>query len=376
MVKPVMVQLKLNQIQVVLISLCEFRRMQTPVQELQDLRIPYVCLASLKLKGTSTSTGKKYIGGNQAIVRNLIREVIWHLKVKKELGPVNQPAPDWAVVPNDIAYPFSKICKWLTKKKIPFLLFQEGIRFPLPNEEGGMPYGTNGAKEILTWGVASTRYFLNLGVKSKVISAGNPRFDTIFNQKMKFENNQIPFAKYNILYVSNPVDDQGFCSHDEKIRLFTKFVQSMKEMMDERDIHLFVRLHPREDLESFKSAAATIATNRIIWAQQFSLFEYLQKMDLTIVLASTVGLESMMVNVPIGVIKLPGHGFVFDYVQSGSAVGIDVDTDFTDHVWNAITVDQSVLKEKSLAYIKTQLANRGDSVTYITNHILNLVNGH
>ncbi|NOS90633.1 MAG: hypothetical protein HOP30_01815, partial [Cyclobacteriaceae bacterium] len=342
--------------------------MQTPVQELQDLRIPYVCLASLKLKGTSTSTGKKYIGGNRAFVRNAIREVIWQLKVKKELEPANQPSPDWAVVPNDIAYPFSKICKWFTKKKIPFLLFQEGIRFPLPNEEGGMPYGTNGAKEILTWGEASSRYFLNLGVKSKVVTAGNPRFDNIFNQKVKFENNQIPFAKYNILYVSNPVDDQGFCSHDEKIRLFTTFVQSMKEMMDERDIHLFVRLHPREDLESFKVAAASITTNRIIWAQQFSLFEYLQRMDLAIVLASTVGLESMMVNVPIGVIKLPGHGYVFDYVQSGSAVGIDVDTDFKQSVWNAITVDQSVLKEKSLAYVKTQLANRGDSVTYITNH--------
>ncbi len=376
MVKPIMIQLKLQNIRVVLISLCEFRRMQTPAEQLNDLDIPFVSLASLKFKGTSTSTGKKFIGGNQAFLRNLIRTIIWHLKIKKELIHVNKQRPDWVVVPNDIAYPFSKICKWFVKKKIPFLLLQEGIRFPLPNEEGGKPYGTNGAKEILTWGDASTKYFVNLGVKAKVVTAGNPRFDSIFNEKMIFEKKNIPVVKYNILYVSNPVDDQGFCSHEEKIRLFTKFVHSMKEMMDQHDIHLFVRLHPREDLVSFQKAADTIATARVIWAQEYSLFEYLQKMDLSIVLASTVGLESMMVHVPVGVIKLPRHGFVFDYVQSGSALGIDVDSDFTQLIWRAITIDQLKLKEKSLLYVKTQLANRGESVPYITNHILNLVNGH
>jgi hypothetical protein len=376
MMKPMMAQLKSNNVNVILISLCEFRRMPTPEKELIGLGIPFFKLASLKFKGTTTSTGKKYIGGNQAFVRNFMRTIIWHAKIKKELEQVNTQRPDWVVVPNDIAYPFNRICDWFTKKGIRFLLFQEGIRFPLPNEEGAMAYGTNGATEILTWGSASTDYFNKLGVRSKVVTVGNPRFDALFNGNDTLRDKNIPFAKYNVLYVSNPIDDQGFCTHEEKIKLFKSFLKGIEKLSNENDIRLFVRLHPREDGESFREAVQATAFKNVSWAQEFSLFDYLKRTDLTVVLASTVGLESMMVDVPIAVIKLPRYGFVFDYVQSGSAIGIDVDTDFSVALWNAITTDKQTQIEKSYAYVNRQLSNRGNSSTAITNHILNLLDGH
>ena len=374
MMKPVMQQLQQYQVRVVLMSLCEFRRMETPETELKEMGISFVRLASLKFKGSSTSTGKKHIGGNKAFVRNLLRLLIWHIKVKSGIKEVNRTKPDLVVVPNDIAYPFDKICKWLTKNKIPFLLQQEGVRFPLPNEEGWIAYGSNGAQEILAWGEDSVNYFKTTNTKSKAIAAGNPRFDNLL-QNFKREKFKVT-GKYNILYVSNPVDDQGFCTHEEKIALYKAFLEGMKPLMHEHDVKIFVRLHPREDLDSFKNATDISLNDSIIWAYEYSLFAYLEVVDLTVILASTVGLESMMMNTPVAVIKLPNHGYVFNYVSSGCAIGIDVNTDFAEAIWNSITTDREMLRGKCKEYMRTQLSNRGTSASFIANHILKLLHVH
>ncbi|NIY17466.1 MAG: hypothetical protein GWM98_22600, partial [Nitrospinaceae bacterium] len=41
-----------------------------------------------------------------------------------------------------------------------------------------------------------------------------------------------------------------------------------------------------------------------------------------IVLASTVGLEALMMDVSLGVLEIPGSGFVYDYVEQGAAMGL------------------------------------------------------
>ena len=371
MMKPVMKQLQQSNIKVVLISLCEFRRMETPEKELHELGIPFIRLASLKFKGSTTSTGKKHIGGNKAFVRNLLRTIIWYVKVKPSVKDVNRVKPDLVVVPNDIAYPFDKICRWLTKRQIPFILQQEGIRFPLPNEEGGLMYGANGPKEILAWGQDSAEYFRSLKIPAKIIPAGNPRFDQVLSN---LKDESLPgLGKYNILYVSNPVDDQGFCSHEEKIDLYKSFISGMSSLIEIHNIKIFVRLHPREDLESFKEATDKNLLKNVVWAYDHSLFQYLEAVDISVILASTVGLESMMVDTPVAVIKLPGHGYVFNYVSSGCAVGIDVATDFSETMWKSITVDKPVLKEKCKQYMAAQLSNRGTSATFISNHLTQLL---
>ena len=186
--KPVMQKMQEIGYHVHLVSLCEFRRMSTPVQELEALKIPFVILFSLKFKKTNTSTGKKHIGGNKAFVRNLLRNLIWWLKLRKSLMQQNKELPSAAIIPNDIAYPMSKIVKWLQSKKVKTILYQEGIRFPLPNEEGGPKYGTNGTNLIYTWGKKSSEYFQSIGIdphKIKVI--GNPRFDKMLSENYETE---------------------------------------------------------------------------------------------------------------------------------------------------------------------------------------------
>lgn len=377
MVRPVLAHLKLKgEVNVLLVSLCEFRRMNTPVDELTAMGIPYITLASLKFKGATTSTGNSFIGGNQSFIRNFLRAIVWYTKVRTAFTQLYKSPPDLIVVPNDIAFPFDRMCAWWNVKKIPFILFQEGIRFPLPNE-GKLNYGKNGPQQILTWGNYSSSYFKSLQLQNvEIVEVGNPRFDEVLLRDYSTEIDAIKseagLGKYNILYVSNPVDDQGFCTHDEKVRLFKDFMTGLRPMIEAKDIKILVRLHPREDITFFKDTVAELQLDKyVVWTQSYSLFACLKVVDLSVVLASTVGLESMLCDVPIAVVKLPQHGFVFNYVSSGCALGIDVKTNFADSIYDALTDNRTTQVENCRRYVADQLSNRLSSAAYISTHLIN-----
>jgi hypothetical protein len=380
MMRPVIKQLQLaGDVYPVLVSLCEFRRMETPEAELKQMGIVFLKLLSLKTKSTATSTGAKHIGGNQAWLRNMLRNLVWALRLRKRVADANNQRPDLVVIPNDTAYPFNKICSWLRARSIPFVLFQEGIRFPLPNEIGGVKYGTNGASKILAWGESSAQYFRNLGIPASSITVGgNPRFDEIVRlnkSERALLRSSLNIDRHAVLYVSNPVDDQGFCSLQQKMELFEKFLIGMEPLCLQEHITLLVRLHPRESLEAFKAVGKNFKMS-IRWAQQGSLFQYLQIVDFTVVLASTVGLESMLMSTPVAVLKLPEHGFVFDYVSSGAALGLNVSEAFASIFWQAITEHHAQYVLRASEYIARHLGQQGNSAAFIADHLSNFRHAH
>ena len=364
--RPIILELKERAIAVRIVSLCEFRRMNSPIDEWERLGIDYTILFSLKFKNTSTSTGKKSIGGNKSFIRNLLRDLIWWFKLKPSLKKANATLPKLAVIPNDIAYPLNKVLKFLKKKDVYTILYQEGIRFPLPNEEGGKKYGTNGAKKVFTWGKRSSEYFQSIGVKSELVEVGNPRFDEMlaadYTSIQKNIASEIS-TEVNWLYASNPVDDQGFCTHEAKILLFERFLVSCISLGE--PLTIWLRLHPREDRSDFQAVIDKYKDKiNIKWAMDYPLFAYLQLMDYTIVLASTVGVESLLNNVPIAVIKLPNsYNYVFDYVESGAAVGLDLDS------------QQSCMATLNRMLNRKKRDLSKDEMRYILDHISNIHTG-
>lgn len=380
MFKPVMKELRnIENIELMLVSLCEFRRMTTPIDELEKLNIPYFLLRGLKFKGSSTSTGKKHIGGNQSIIRNILREVIWSFWLLPSLLKSNKQKPDLVVIPNDVAYPFNKICSWFKKKNIPFILFQEGIRFPLPNEEGQTEYGRNHSRYIFAWGEKSGEYFKNLSIgNTQIFLGGNPRFDGMIKcdystEVLRIRENKL-YGNKNILYVSNPVDDQGFCTHEEKMELFRKFIQKVRMLREEIDLVAWVRLHPREDAKDFENEIEKEGAGGFLgFLPNFSLFGSLRAMDGAIILASTVGLEAMMNNVPVAVIKLPRHDYVFDYVSSGAALPLDLDRDSCETIKRLIS-DSHEIKAKRKSYLEQHVTNLGESKHIISSKLVEIIN--
>lgn len=366
--KPIMHKLLKTGFKVRLVSLCEFRRMETPIDELESLKIPFVSLFSLKFKNTSTSTGKKHIGGNKAVIRNVLRNLIWWFKLRSSLKKRNSELPLAAIIPNDIAYPMSKICKWLQSKQVKTILYQEGIRFPLPNEEGGPKYGTNGTDFVYTWGSVSSNYFRSLGVnKNKIKTIGNPRFDQMLKHDYRTEiilmKEKHEFEDINIMYASNPVDDQGFCTHDQKLDLFCNFLTEVSKQSQQ--IKVWLRLHPREDRTDFENIIQTFQSKvQVEFLQKYPLFACLKLMDACVVLASTVGLEALLNHVPLAVIRMPNnYNYVFDYVESNAAIPLDVkDSSSFQHNFKELLSQKSVgLSSSQLIYLDNQIANQGKS---------------
>lgn len=312
--------------QVRLISLCELRRMRSP--DTSDLNIQIIQLFS-KIKGLKTSSGSKGIGGNQSILRNVLRYFLWIFLLRIRLKKVNRYKPDLVIVPNDVAFPYNYICSFLKKHGISFFLFQEGIRFALPNERGLKPYGTNGAELVMVWGEKSARYFQELGCK--VAITGSPRYDELLRKDYSLEEKHFESrfnrSDFNILFASNPIDDQGFCSRDLKLLLFEKFLHLLSQNFSS-NTHLFIRLHPREDMNLFTDVVnRSRISYRVSFVQDVPLFVLFRKVDLVVVFASTIGLEAIVSGARLAVLKIPGYDYQFDYVQSGVGIPIDVMND-------------------------------------------------
>lgn len=280
------------------------------------------------------------------------------------------------MIPNDTAYPYREFLAILRRARIPFALLQEGIRFPLPNETTVERYGRGGANAVCTWGEGSAEHFRRIGVAAKTIHVtGNPRFDALSIDEQRVLGTQLlrdaGIASPPLLFLSNPIDDQGFCSTDAKLALFRRFLEDARGELTKRQVPLAVKLHPREDLEAFRRVAIAVGAE-VSFLGDAPLFPVLAAARAAIVLASTAGLEALAFGAPLGVLEIPHHGFVFEYVARGAAVGIRSD-DIVAGVDKLL--GQTSLDARADAFIERHLAGRGQAAVRVAELLTSLERG-
>jgi hypothetical protein len=319
------------------VSLCEFRGLVSPVEQFQ--RIPGVAfmrVVPFQFR-PSSSTGAQMGGGGTSRARKVARALSWYALLNYPMRRAMAAKPDLVVLPNDAAFPYNLITRQLRARHIPFVLVQEGIRFPLPSVSGDEVYGRGGATAVAAWGEASADYFRQVGVAGeRICLVGNPRFDGICEtdwqeqgQRLKQE---VELGNRNLLFLSNPIDDQGFCTSAEKMALIGRFFQEIAPLFEDNDLHLIVKLHGRESVDGFQAVVNQLPyVERVKVLNAAPLYPLFTLSQAAIILASTVGLEALLFNLPLGVLEIPGVGFVYDYVSSGAALGLG---------WNGSMVEQ------------------------------------
>ncbi len=366
-IKPVIQELLNTNQRIRLMSFCELRRMPTPVDVPQG--VDMVRLFDRKVRGMGTSFGNRGLGGNRSPLRNMLRFILWQFILKPRVVKlIRNGKPAISVLPNDTAFPFNYLCKELKRYSIRFLLIQEGIRFPLPNEKGGIPYGSNGAVAVLAWGEKSASYFRNMGCNVEVV--GCPRYDQMLKQDYSSEiqhlESRYQFGQYNILFASNPVDDQGFCSRLQKLDLFKKFLLSA-ELLFPPNHRIFLKLHPRESAADFSLVIKdTAMEQKVSIVDDVPLFLLLRKVNLVVIFASTIGLEAALNGTQVCVVKLPGYGFQFDYVDSGIALPLDLDR---ISEFKLKSISRQAMEEYSRGY----LAYQGQSAKRVATVIMKYI---
>lgn len=290
------------------LSLCELRGLATPAPTLEAAGAEVVRLFPRRLRTSPAAGGRR--PGQTGGKTDLLRTAAWRLFLRPRLERAWRRPPDLCVVPNDVAFPYDRLAAAMHAQKVPFLLVQEGIRFPLPAEAGHRRYGQGGAAAIAAWGEGSRDHFVALGVPpERVHVTGNPRLGPPTTRR--------PRGGRRLLVATNPIDDQGYCSRRERLEVVARFVGGLGPALD-TGLTVTLKLHARESAAEYRRALGPLA-GRVELATDEPLAELFDRHDAAVVLASSVGVEALRAGLPLGVLEIPGHGFAWEYVASGAA---------------------------------------------------------
>lgn len=359
-----------------LLSLCEFRGLDTPADPLGGLSSEVLRLLPLRPRRPSTLSGLQRPSPGRAALLGWLRAAAWRGVLGPALGRTLRPPPRLAVVPNDTAYPYDRIVDRYRRHDVPIVLLQEGIRFPLPAEGGSDRYGTGAVAAIAAWGESSADHFRRLGVPAHTIHlTGSPRFDGLDPPAWRRQGDELRrrlrLGERTLLLVSNPIDDQGFCTGGEKIRLLTRFASELAPLFADHRFHLAVRPHRREDPRAFDPLRrGAAAPERVTIVRDEPLYPLFAAARAVVVLASTVGLEALMLGRPLAVLELPGWGFVHDYVRSGAARGLSWASPLAPQV--AAMLDAGGGTPAVESYLERSLATRNGAADRVARLILEL----
>jgi len=376
MIKPVVAQLVDEGYCCRLLSLCEFRGLDSPTIMFDMPGVEFVRVIPFHFRSPS-SGGQQTGTSGQQWRRNIVRRVSWELLLKRPLARLFDQKPALVVLPNDAAFPYDLIVAMLKATEIPFVLMQEGIRFPLPGSEGDA-YGLGGAAAIAAWGEGSAAYFRrSRGVPPETIYAtGSPRFDGLpeldFGDEAGRIKADLNLGGNTLLFLSNPIDDQGFCTTEEKLALVGRFLEGILSLFEAPDFRLVIKLHPRESVGDFQAMVkermgenGRVDGKRVTVMGGGSLYPLFVLSNAAIVLASTVGLEALMMDVPLGVLEIPGTGFVYDYVEQGAAMGLSWKRPMAEQVCELLTgtvCDKQAVQD----YIRYSLSTIGEATQRVT----------
>ena len=358
------------------VSLAELRGFPTPELAFSTRRALPVHVRRDPSIGAGVATSE----GRPTGVRRVAQRVIW----RGALGPRLRwllRGSDAVVVPNDAAFPYADLALALTRGRTPFALVQEGVRYRIPGERNAAAdvYGTGGAGVVCAWGEAAAAHFVASGVPASSIRVtGNPRFDdvdvAVWRARGAALVERLGLACRPLLYLSSPIDDLGFCTTAEKLAMFERFLAAVRPRLAADGRGILVKLHPREDAAGFRAIADAAGPGVVVVGDE-PIFSVLGAGDAAVIQMSTVGLEALAFGLPLGVLAIPGHGHVFDYVASGAARGLALDESLADGVVGLLARPRGELEPAAVRFLEHHLAHRGNAAERVAACIADLARG-
>jgi hypothetical protein len=357
-----------------LLSLCEFRGLRTPAERFTERGVAVTQV----LHRFPRPAGRQQTGASKRGARRLVRRLSWVLVLQPRLSRALRSRPDVVVLPNDSAFPYDGLASILRARAIPFVLVQEGIRFPLPVDAEEDRYGCGGAAAIAAWGEGSAEHFRSSGVPAgRIHLTGSPRFDGVDAVDWKAEGARLREAlklhERSLLLLSNPIDDQGFCSTRDKLDLLRRFAFEVVPVLEAAGLGLAIKLHGRESVSAVEAVLGDlVASGRIRVLAGVPLYPLFAVAAGAVVLASTVGLEGLLFDVPLGVLEIPGYGFVHDYVRRGAAAPLAWSEGMGEQVANWLARPNERIRAAA-GYVRHHLAVRSSACDAVAGVIRRVV---
>ncbi|MGE0548986.1 MAG: hypothetical protein AB7R00_18085 [Kofleriaceae bacterium] len=325
MMAPVVAALARRGIHGRLISLAELRGFETPRQTHTIERvIPLNLRPRVIGRHRPNATDDAWQTGGRA------KKLVWallRLRMRQLLRGV-----DVVVVPNDAVYPYSQLISDLHTRDVTTVLLQEGIRFPLPVAHRGPVYGAQ-ADIVCAWGEGSKDYFVATGVSSqRVYVTGAPRFDALdpaeWTAKAAALLQEHNISVAPLVYLSNPIEHQGYGDKQLKLKLFGAFLREGAEVIRAHQVPVIVKNHLAEDPEEYKrvASASSVAEWVHVLPPNASIFATLAAARAVVVLTSTTGLEALVFDRPLAQMAIPHHPPAFEYAGHKVATVLEPST--------------------------------------------------
>jgi len=267
-------------------------------------------------------------------------EMIRYIEIINNMLSVEKPR--LFVVMNEITT-IGNIAAHIAKQKgIKTLCIQHGA---MGNASGFTPVS---ADKIAVWGGNSKKSLINRNTpKEKIIITGAPQFDNLtgFNAKMeediKKEINLDPSKKY-ILFTT-----QTLPYVEEAVRCVCKAVKSIPSLQ------LVIKTHPSEySTKKYEKIIKESGVDGILTKKY--LHPLIKGCNAMLTVASTTGLEALIMGKPLITINLSGKPDIMPYAESGAAIGVYNPGDVKQ-------VIKSVLEKKE---IREKLAKKAKKFIY------------
>ncbi len=319
MMVPVALELNRRGISTQLVSLAELRGFQSPAVNGVAMRrvIPLQLRRRTRLAhntpNASAGQSRLRVLAQRATSLALVPLVRWHVRASRVV-----------VIPNDSVFPYVQLVA-AQRKRSRFVLLQEGIRFESPDRDR---YGTGGTDALCAWGEGSAELFRARGAPAETVHVtGAPRLDSLDPRAWRVPGEELRaklgLAKSPVAFLSNPIENQGYCTADAKLDMFAAFLDEAEPWFRREQRVLLVKNHLHEDPARFSEVAARSRMRDLVHVlPDVPLFAAIAASAGAIVLTSTVGLESLMFGVPIAALEIPRHGFGFEYVSRDAAVAL------------------------------------------------------
>jgi glycosyltransferase involved in cell wall biosynthesis len=181
-------------------------------------------------------------------------------------------------------------------------------------------------------GPSSKEMFMRNGVpENAIVVTGQPRYDALValdlrgKKALLFERLGLSKDKPLALLATQPLVEHGLWSEERR----KDFVTLVFGAVHKAGCQLLVKLHPREQsAAAYRSLLSDLAHEHVAIVQdEIHTPTLLASSDLVITLHSTLGLEAMLMGVPVIVAdvyrdKSRDQQDEMDYVKSGAAIGV------------------------------------------------------
>jgi hypothetical protein len=322
MMAPVAEELGRRNVTCSLVSLAELRGFETPRQSGARRVIPMH--VRRRTQAPSDPGGGEDGGWRRG---RLAKQLVWNLGLGPRLRWMLRRTRV-VVVPNDAVYPYIELVAQLREAGAPTVLMQEGIRFPMPARYTGPQYGGAVSAAVCAWGEGSKGFFLAGHVPAhRIAVTGTPRLDDLDLAAWRARGQELRttlgLGAPPLAFLTNPIELQGYCSKDEKLDLFARFLAGSAPVLKAHGTPVIVKNHLYEDPGEYaRVARASPIPELVTVLESVPIFAAIAAARAAVVLTSTVGLEALTFGLPLGVLEIPGHDFAFEYVQRGAAVPI------------------------------------------------------